>query len=299
MTNNEVNKNIKPACYALTLFLTSISLNAFGASPIIYGTDNRKDFYEVTDPNYIKLMDSTVALVHQSKIEETVLGITKFKSMPYGKTTNLCIGERYFDQPSTADCSGSLVGEDLILTAGHCIQDQSDCEKTNFVFGYQIRKEGAYPDSVPSHEVYRCSKLIYKKLDFSTGEDIALVKLTKTVLNHEILRVNRAAEVTSGTELILIGYPVGIPEKIDDQGFARENRTEKEFFHAELDAFTGNSGGPVFNKKTGLIEGVLVRGPISYTFDEKRSCFISRVLPHLSESNEEVMKIRSIFSLIP
>jgi len=40
-----------------------------------------------------------------------------------------------------------------------------------------------------------------------------------------------------------------------------------------LDTFKGNSGGPVINAKTGLVEGIVVRGEKDKEKDNENKCF--------------------------
>jgi hypothetical protein len=49
------------------------------------------------------------------------------------------------------------------------------------------------------------------------------------------------------------------------------------FFRSNLDTFSGNSGAPVINIETGVVEGVLVRGSEDYKFDITYECFRPKV----------------------
>jgi hypothetical protein len=51
-----------------------------------------------------------------------------------------------------------------------------------------------------------------------------------------------------------------------------------DYFGANLDAFGGNSGSPVFNENTGEVEGILVRGYQDYGWNG--SCYVSNVCPN-------------------
>ena len=68
-----------------------------------------------------------------------------------------------------------------------------------------------------------------------------------------------------------MGHPSGLPMKI--AGGSKVHALEKHYFVANLDTFTGNSGSPVLNEKTGLVEGILVRGGKDYIFDFDEGCY--------------------------
>ena len=47
---------------------------------------------------------------------------------------------------------------------------------------------------------------------------------------------------------------------------------DEVFFSTNLDTFHVNSGSPVFNFETGVVEGILVRGALDYVFDAASNC---------------------------
>ncbi|MGH9464870.1 MAG: trypsin-like serine protease, partial [Thermoanaerobaculia bacterium] len=48
----------------------------------------------------------------------------------------------FYAQPDpTTQCSGILVGEDLVLTAGHCL-DPDDCQQKRIIFDYAVQFPG-------------------------------------------------------------------------------------------------------------------------------------------------------------
>ena len=62
--------------------------------------------------------------------------------------------------------------------------------------------------------------------------------------------------------------------KVLKEGAILENN-RKDFFSTDLDSYSGSSGSPVINVRTGLVEGILVRG--QEDFIEKNGCSISYV----------------------
>ncbi len=232
---------------------------SFSQGKSIYGNDDRLDYFQVPD-DIAKLADSTVSLWRSKKVirdGEVFNLVTK----RFGRHYKLCISERFRDQPVGAFCSGALVSDDIIVTAGHCITDGKICADTKFIFGFSVRRDGvAAATVIPADEVYSCKKLIRR----NHNPDYALIQLDRKVKNHRPLAINRNKSISKGDELFVIGHPNGLPLKV--AGNARVYNTSKRSFTANLDVFDGNSGSAVFNAKTKLIEGVLTGG--MYDFEQ-------------------------------
>jgi hypothetical protein len=272
---------------------------AFEISPfVIYGEDNRQDLYQVGDAELQRLADSTVALFKSSKISYSADRSTAtLATQSFGTGMNLCMDEPYYDQKNGAFCSGSLVGKDLILTAGHCVTTQSECLGTAFVFGFGIRSRGQSPDQLPAGEVYGCKEIV-GRMQVGSGADYAVIRLNRAVENHSPLEINRRGEAAVGTPLVVIGHPSGLPTKV--AGGAQVRKTDLPgFFVANLDTYGGNSGSAVFNASTGLIEGVLVRGETDYVFRTGSSCRVSNRCTDAGCRGEDVTRISSVAALIP
>lgn len=282
----------------------------------VYGQDNRLDYYEA--PADMKVLADSVVSLWQAKHVAVSGDIANLKNVNFGEAMNLCPSERFREQPLGAFCSGSLVGEDLVMTAGHCVTTEAQCADTKFVFGYAVKQGGGKADtSLPAGEVYGCKKIVTRALDkppsglFGTvisvmanilnkmGPDYALIQLDRKVEGHRPLPINRGAEPGKGTPLFTIGHPVGLPLKVAGEATVR-SESPKSYFITDIDAFGGNSGGPVFNARTKLIEGILVLGgqdfvkspagcTVAYTVDQNkgigtgvtRLSFIKAAIPEI------------------
>lgn len=268
-----------------------LSNSASAGRDVIYGKDDRKDLYEVTNPMHLQLADSTVALVQSSDMSQSS-GVVTIKASTL-RERGICAKERFSEQPSGAFCSGSLIGKSTILTAGHCITDADDCASTKFVFGYGIKQKGQIPNQVQSSEVYSCKKIIHRVLE-QTGKDFALIELDRPVVNHAALRMNmtrRTVDIELNTRLIMIGHPTGIPTKVEDGGKVRETDLATHFV-ATTDSYGGNSGSAVFNYESGEIEGVLVRGEDDYV--SEGGCKVSNICTETGCMGEHVTKIAQV-----
>jgi V8-like Glu-specific endopeptidase len=278
------------------------------AGKSIYGEDDRIEYYAASADRRA-LADSVVSL-WSSRWVRPELGKANLFTTTLRAAADLCPGERFAEQPTGAFCSGTLVGEDLVLTAGHCITGEAKCSDTKFVFGFGLKKAGDYPRSVPEGEVYGCKRIVkralttgpvasiyHNLLDGGPGPDYAVVQLDRKVAGHKPLAIERGKDAAPGTPLFVIGHPVGIPVKI--AGNAKVRSAEATyFFLADLDTFGGNSGSAVFNARTNRIEGVLVRGGRDFA-PSPAGCNVHYVLPQDAGKGESVTKISAVEKYIP
>jgi len=258
---------------------------------VIYGADDRLDVYQVTDAKLLKLADSTVGLFqgYDVTIEG---GKAKLTTESYAEGYGLCKEEPFYEQVTGAFCSGSLVAPDIIMTAGHCVKTEDSCKGMKFVFNFAVKKAGLMPETVSADDVYGCSELIGRE-QVGTGADWALVRLDRKVVGHEPLKYNTKDTLKNGDELVVIGHPAGLPTKIAGGATVRD-ASPNGYYVANLDTYGGNSGSAVFNAKTGVIEGILVRGENDYVY--KNGCRVSNVCTSDGCRGEDVTKLSSITS---
>lgn len=270
-----------------------------GEKPI-YGNDDRLDIWEVLDPDLLNLADSTVVFLNESAITDNGDGTFTIDSTPTlaTKIGNPCPDEPFLDQPAPGFCSGFLVGPDLIATAGHCITDHASCDSTYIVFGFDALDPFSVRTVVPDHDVFRCSDIVARRLDGGTGEDWAVIQLDREVVCHQPLDIRRSGKIPDNQALTVIGHPRGMPKKVAGNANVRDN-TNQRFFSANLDTYTGNSGSPVFNTHTRIVEGILVRGDADYTVDVANNCRRSVVCADNGCRGESVTRTTLIDHLIP
>jgi len=271
----------------------------------IYGQDNRKDLYLVSsDPLVTKSADAVVSLFDETRIIPLEDGTTKIVNKIYGTEYRLCEKEPFFRQPCSAFCSGVLVAPDIVATAGHCIDTQSTgtppLVDIRFVFGYRMRDKDNAELVVSSNEVYR-GKEIIQRVYTAGGADWALVRLNRTVTGHSPVPIRRGSKVSNAEDVYVIGHPRGLPAKFADGAIVREN-SNADFFVANLDTYGGNSGSPVFNRKTHEVEGILVRGEtdfVSQSLIGSSSCQVSLRCPNNGCRGEDCVRTTLFASLVP
>lgn len=273
--------------------LLAVGITATAEKRVIYGDDNRVEVYE-SSAFWQRKAASTVALVNTSRLSQQSDGTIAIKGNNYGSSYNLCEDEPFREQQSSAFCSGSLVGHNLVLTAGHCLRTQSACNRTNFVFGFGYSHSGKDVTTAQPIDVYSCKSIVAWK-EKSNGADYAVVELDRSVIGREVLSVNRGQVASPGDRMVIIGHPAGIPTKVADDAYVRE--VKSEHFVANIDAFGGNSGSAVFNERTGLIEGILVRGWTDFTYSN--GCRKSYVCKNDGCSGEDVTRVDQALDFIP
>ena len=286
----------------VTLVIALIAISSFNQAQagerVIYGQDDRKDLYEVVNPLHKQWAASTVVLVKNADILQNSSGVMEVKAESFETLMGVCKTERFFDQPSGGFCSGSLIGKNLILSAGHCIQNMAECQDTSFVFDYAVNKKGEYPKAVAESNVYRCKNVIHSQV-VGSGADFSIVEIDRDVVGRTPLKLAKGRlqnEITNGTKLVMIGHPAGLPTKVDDGGKVR-NAAHDGFFVATTDSYGGNSGSAVLNFNSGEIEGVLVRGETDYLY--QNGCYVSNVCAEDGCSGEDSTKISSVIPFMP
>lgn len=248
------------------LFIT-IASQAFASSTgvrVVYGEDNRQDLYEVSNPLYLKLAKSTAAMVQTKYLRKTEEGFASRIGATLETGLNVCPSERFSQQPLLSNCSGFLVGEDTLVTAGHCYDGDYAklCRESVWVFDYKMEdSKHINLNEIKKENVYRCKKVV--KQIFDRNQDFAVIKLEKAVTDREPLKFRKQGKVSNGANLVVIGHPSMMPLKVSEGGTVLLNRGKYQFT-TTLDTFQGNSGSAVFDADTGLLEGILVSGKTDY-----------------------------------
>lgn len=277
----------------MMLLILSISLNAFSGTTVIYGDDDRKDLYEVNNNLHLTLAKSTAAMIKSSSLSKKWFSNDiKIK----GKTLQergICKEERFSAQLSAANCSGFLVGKNLLVTAGHCIKDQRSCDSYKWVFDFKMDEASKAEYLTTKDKVYACKRIINRSLDNSTKDDWALIELEREVHDRDPLQFRTEGKPEVNAPLVVIGHPTGIPTKVADGAWVKTHHNT--YFRANLDTYGGNSGSAVFDSETGIVEGILVRGATDYVRDPS-GCMKSNRISN-DAKGEEVTYITNIKEL--
>lgn len=245
----------------------------------IYGNDDRMDWGKIGDRRVKAIAAASVALFTDLWFAEEENGKLRLRTRTLEDKLNLCPGQRFLKQWSGSFCSGVLVGEDVVATAGHCIAEVAHNSSavplgdTRFVFGYTASDQQDPGRTLfDKQQVFAARELIGGK-KLANGEDWALVRLDRPVPKEvaEPVKKIRKTKIEDGTRVFSVGYPNGLPLKFASGAEVRKNDSEI-FFIANVDTFEGNSGSGIFSAATNELVGILTAGEIDYHRSKTALC---------------------------
>lgn len=240
---------------------------------VVYGEDDRQDVYAEDGPHGQVATESVVALIPPYLVEPVEGGGYRPHPQKAGDLLQLCEEEQFIDQPSVANCSGVLITEDLVLTAGHCFESGDRCDRYVYAFNYHYSRRGQ-PLDITDLDIHGCSNIVARELGTSEDgvwRDFALVRLDRPVdwRRRPVQLAEQAPRL--GESVSVIGFPQGLPAKIDTGAIVRGTEAGFGYWYADTDTFGGSSGSPIFNSRLELA-GILVQGREDYSWDEERQC---------------------------
>ena len=277
----------------LSAFLLVLQLAHASTDPVqpqsIYGTDDRREYYEMTSPLVRRHFRSVAAMFEPEYIKPGLGGADLVFSTAQ-QEANLCSSERFAQQIAAASCTAALVGPNIILTAGHCVKSQAECRKLSFAFDYLMSSPVEMPRRIPGENLYGCKRLLAREANQYL--DYAFIELDRAVSNRPFFQFDVKHEVQTGERLFIIGSPIGLPLKIGD-GYVRDS-AEEDSFETNLDTYEGNSGSPVFSLQNGFIVGILVNGEDDFV--DQGKCRVSKRCKDNECKGEQVARITSILA---
>ncbi|MEY4615506.1 MAG: hypothetical protein RJB66_466 [Pseudomonadota bacterium] len=277
---------------------TSISQSLFQPN-VIFGDDNRQEMYS-TSPFWQQIGQGIAGKVSNEHIQTSGSDYTLS-----GTELNrrVCPTNKFADQITVPSCSGFLATPTHLITAGHCIKSQADCDNYTWVFGYQKQNEtDKQYTQIKRDQVYRCKKIQSRKFENFGATDYAIIELDRPVENRQPLQLGFDTVPYPGMQVTSMGHPLGLPMKFIDGASVIQLVDNNLTIATDLDAFQGNSGSPVFDATTGVVIGITSHGHADHIRDPEKNCKIVRVcMPgdncHLSAnssitnlSGEDVLK---------
>lgn len=235
----------------------------------VFGEDNRK---EVKDAEGFKeFARATAVMIPKSDIRGNRIyayTLREMLSRTFG-VDKFHDNVKFLDQPTAGTCTGFLIAPDILVTAGHCIKTIEDAKEYIFLFDYTtdlVFNSAKNYFTFNEENAYEVSEVLSSELsddDVDRDEllDYAIIKLDRKS-NRTPYRFRTSGSVGEKTSIYTMGAPTGLPLKFSEKAVVVDDSPEK-WFKSSIDAFPGNSGGPVFDKN-GFIEGILVRGAVEF-----------------------------------
>lgn len=200
----------------------------------VYGTDDRRNFYEIPAPEAIEMARAVASISLRSEKAVHARGF----------------------------CTAFLIARDTALTAGHCI-NVNDAPTKVLRFNDHIVAAGDVPGALDVYEIDRVDA-------WDRPHDLAVVTLRPNAAgklpgdSYPVVSLAKAP-AAKGQTLYMIGHPGYEYKKfapncqvVREKYFDR-NRG-KHILGIDCDAFGGNSGSPVFDAGSNRVVGMLWGG---------------------------------------
>jgi tetratricopeptide (TPR) repeat protein len=219
----------------------------------------------------------------------------------------------FADELCLGDGTAFLIGKQLILTAAHCICDpltgiisRVKLASLLVVFGFQTQSSGQVQGTFEQRDVFHIDAVwnyVFKK----NVADWAIVKLDREVEGRDPLIFADSPMIHLQMQLYMLGHPLGLPLKLTMGAEVKERTKPKRtdeikegdeapLFDADLDAFAGNSGSPIFELERGTIIAMLFAGNNAKFKSNEKTIYVDQVSKQMISTYgyEKCLKISSI-----
>lgn len=294
-------------------------------SDVIYGTDDRHEVENYPDDLIQSYSHSVAGMVFTQQLfldePDSNEKIDFYRETLSETNPHYCPNMRFNQQFTLPRCTGFLVAKDVLLTAGHCVDNASKCsDDYRWIFNYTSKS-----DQINLDDIYKCkkiitSKFIQKRKKIIHGIASALISIDYALIilepekeknntQRHPLPFRKTGRPLPYTPVLTLGHPLGLPMKIADNAYLdpilklSDNPIDSFLFGfnrsiSNLDNFVGNSGSPVINVNTGRVEGLLLGGAddmVNYSPNPYRKCLKTNRLENTPENfQEEVLLTASI-----
>jgi hypothetical protein len=119
-----------------------------------------------------------------------------------------------------------------------------------------------------------------------------VVRLDRTVSGRTPFIMRYTGQIPESQDLAIYGHPGLLPIKLTRSAWVQRNEFDERFY-ANGDIFAGNSGGPVLNLTTNVVEGVTVTQPpprFAMSSDALGACSRYRVCADTGCTSPDVVK---------
>lgn len=260
----------------------------------IYGLDNRLDGSAIAEKDLIKLKSAIGLIVSKDQLTKGLL-TSEIKATTMKESLNVCQDVRFAKELTIDSCTAFLIAPDLMATAGHCIQEASECE--NKIIAFDVNESSQKGDhyKISNTNIYECQEIVAQS--FNDSGDYSVFRLKKKT-RRTPLKLRTTGELSEKDKVLMLGHPLGQPLKLSPS-VSPTDLSSPSSFKAPLNSFVGNSGSPVINARTLKVEGILVNGAEDFLLDEINQCYRFQVHEVKAGSGEGVSRISEILPFMP
>ncbi|MEO6540540.1 MAG: serine protease [Ferruginibacter sp.] len=245
---------------------------------VIYDIDDRKNIYEITDTMLLNDAKKAACIIMKDQLISNPDGTFSIKLKGVFKNVyGLCDEENFSNEPVSPFCSGFAVSKNIFITAGHCVEE-TNLDKILIVYGFAVNKANNVNQVIKPSDIFKAERIVKRELNTTTKNDYCVIKISGEFGPERISKIRMVGKINDDEDVHVIGYPCGLPVKITPNGKVYNNSISN-YFVTNLDTYGGNSGSPVFNSKTHLVEGILVRGNQDFPMISIGSCKRSLICP--------------------
>ncbi len=179
--------------FYLIMITLVISIHSYpkALNKAIYGEDSRVLVSDLDSQKLLNLASSVGALFQKYTITTENEASYLIRNKTLQEMHRVCPDEKFANKSSLSSCTGFLVADDLMVTAGHCLKDKEDCKNILFSFDYQKAKiSGEYLELSKNH-TYSCKEVLQSSYGALSRSDFALVRLDRKVVGRRPLKMRR------------------------------------------------------------------------------------------------------------
>ena len=284
-----------------TSIVKAAALPSFIVPESVYSIDDRRFVDNFSKPKISELSQSVALIVDKDLVKKNIMSsLIQTRRLTDKNGLNICPDELFATHFSVNSCTGFLISEDLLVSAGHCFMSEDDCANKNIIFNVRALNEVKKGYKVSSSSVFECKEILKSVFDSEGDQDYSVIRLKQKAIDRKPLKIRSIGKIQKRDKVFMLGYPLGMA--LLQTGSAIVNDISPEHsFKATLDSFEGNSGSPVFNTKTFEVEGILVRGEEDFFKDPSLECYRYQTYNESSQlpaKGEGVSRISEINNLL-
>jgi hypothetical protein len=238
----------------------SVAIKSAADAGVVYGDYSIRPVLAKEKINF-----SVAALVEKSSLKQEANQFT-VEDISVQERFGTCENLSLSSEMSAAKCTGVLIKDDLVATAGHCLSPALKCQDLALVFGFQAQASDRM--SLDRQNVYNC-----KAVKIDRQKDIAYIQLDRKVAQFKPVKTLQKFSLGAllGVQVYSLGHPLGTALK-RTEGFIRGYDSKTHVIKTTLDAFDRNSGSPVFLSETNELLGILLNGEMDFFENSSQSC---------------------------